>query len=286
MKETRSLINGLLVCGVAFAMVSTLAAQTAKEEVAKVIHLRGPARCQAPGGAWQELRVGSDIKAGSVIQSGIESGSYVDVEVGTGAGPFPSVGAPDFKVASTARYAVKTRRTVLHLYSNTVLGVDKMMATETGAATVTDTELDLRKGHIVGNVKKLSAGSEFRVRYPKGVAAIRGSVFDMTVDYLKETNPSGNAAGEQVHCTFAMTSGTGAVSFTQPDGTTGTEVVQTMQAWDSSNPTVTTPISSSELAAVNSILPSLYPPPAGVVRVPDPGQIEIQYVSGTAGANR
>ena len=32
-----------------------------------------------------------------------------------------------------------------------------------------------------------------------------------------------------------------------------------MQAWDSSNPTVTTPISGSELAAVNSILPSLSP---------------------------
>ena len=190
MKETRSLINGLLVCGVAFAMVSTLAAQTAKKRKLPKSSISGvPHVARFPGALARRSEWALTLSPG--VSSRVASRAvHTWMWNGHRRRSFPSVGSPDFKVASTARYAVKTRRTVLHLYSNTVLGVDKMMATETGAATVTDTELDLRKGHIIGNVKKLSAGSEFRIRYPKGVAAIRGSVFDMTVDYLKETNPA------------------------------------------------------------------------------------------------
>jgi hypothetical protein len=284
MKETRSLISSLLVCGVALAMVSTLPAQTTKEEVAKVIRVRGAARCQAPGGTWQELQIGSVIRPGSVIQSGLDGGSYLDVVLGSGTGPYPSLGSPDYrKFSPTAHYAAQTRRTVLHLFANTVLGVDKMTATETGAATVTETELDLRKGHILGNLKKPSAGSEFRVRYPKGVAGIRGGVFDMTVDYVRALNQAANVPGEQVHCTFAMSSGTGVVTYTGPDGATVTEVVQTMQVWDSGNPSVTMTIPTTELNTINSIVSTLGAPPTGVTHVVDPGQVEIQYVTGTHG---
>jgi hypothetical protein len=278
MKETRSLINSLLVCGVAFAMVSTLPAQTTKEEFAKVIRVHGAARYQAPGGSFQELRVGTVIQPGSVVQSGIEASSFVDLALGGGTGAYPSFGSSDNKRFSpTAHYSAQTKRTVLHLYANTVLGVDKMVATETGAATVTDTELDLRKGHILGSVKKLSAGSEFRIRYPKGVAGLRGSIFDMTVDYVRAINQPANAPGEQVHCTFAMTSGTGVVTFTGPDGAAVTQTVQTMQMFDSSNPSVTMTIPTTELDNINSIVSTLSAPPTGVVHLPEPGEVEIQF---------
>jgi hypothetical protein len=282
MKNTRSLISSLLVCGVAFATVSTLSAQTTKEEVVKVVRVRGAARCQAAGGTWQELRVGAVVKPGSVIQSGLEANSYVDIVVGSGAGPLPSFGSPDYrKFSPTAHYSSQTKQTVLHLFANTVLGVDKLTATETGAAIVTETELDLRKGHILGNVKKLSAGSEFRVRYPKGVAGIRGSLFDMTVESVRLLNQPANAPGEQVHCTFAMASGTGVVTFTGPDGNPVTVVVQTMQVFDSGNPTATMTIPTTELDTINSIAPTLTPPATGQVHLVDPGQVEIQYVTGT-----
>jgi hypothetical protein len=283
MKQTRSLINGLLVCGIAFAMVSTLPAQTTKEEVAKVIRIHGAARCQLPGGTWQDLRVGDIIRPGSVIQSGIEGSSYVDVMIGRGAGPLPTLGSPVYRRPGATGYAAQARRTVIHLYANTVLGVDKLVETETGAAVVTETELDLRKGHLLGNVNKLTAGSEFRVRYPKGVAGVRGQIFDMTVEYVRIVNPATNVASETVQCTFAMASGTGVVTYTQPDGTTVTEVVQAMQSWSSGNPTVTISIPSGELATINQTIPTLTAPPAGVVHLVDPGQVEIQYVTGTKG---
>jgi hypothetical protein len=130
----------------------------------------------------------------------------------------------------------------------------------------------------------MSAGSEFRIRYPKGVAGIRGSIFDMTVDYFKVVNPAApNAPGEQVHCTFAMTSGTGVVTFTGPDGTTATQVVQTMQVFDSNNPTLTVAIPPAELDTINSTLTTLSAPPTGVTHLVDPGQVEIQYVTSTHG---
>ena len=44
MKETRSLLNSLVACGVALAMVSTLAAQTVNQGSAKVVRLKGAAR--------------------------------------------------------------------------------------------------------------------------------------------------------------------------------------------------------------------------------------------------
>jgi len=283
MKETRSLMNGLLVCGVALAMVSTLAAQTTTEELVKVIRVQGAARYQAPGGTWQELRAGDVIKQGSLVQSGIEGNSYVDLAFGGGKGPYPFVGTPNYRRMSVTGFAAEAKRTMIHLFANTVLGVDKLVSTETGAAVVTETELDLRKGHILGNVKKLGAGSEFRIRYPKGVAGIRGQTFDMTVEYVRVVNPAANVPGEMVHCTFAMSAGTGVVTFTAPDGTTTTQVVQTMQAWDSNNPTVTTPISSGQLATIQGILPTLVAPPTGVTHLVDPGQVEIQYVTGTKG---
>ena len=44
MKETRSLLNSLVACGIALAMVSTLAAQTVNQGAAKVVRLKGGAR--------------------------------------------------------------------------------------------------------------------------------------------------------------------------------------------------------------------------------------------------
>jgi hypothetical protein len=41
--------------------------------------------------------------------------------------------------------------------------------------TVTDTQLDLREGRILGVVRRLTAGSRYEVKTPRGVAGIRGT---------------------------------------------------------------------------------------------------------------
>ena len=281
MKQTRSVINSLLVCGVAFAMVSTLSAQTTKEQVAKVIRVGGAARCQIPGGGWQDLRAGTVIPSGSVIQSGIDGGSYVDVVLGPGMGAAPNLGSPDYAriTAPITAYTAQTKQTVLHLYSNTVLGLDKLMASSTGASVVSETELDLRKGHVLGNVKRLSTGSEFRIRYPKGVATVNhGGIFDMSVEEVKEVKPGAAPGGELYHVSFAMSEGSGAITYTGPDGVAVTQAVQTMQVFDSNSPTMVAAIPPAELANIQNTVPRLNLPPAFVNLLPDLNEVGIEYL--------
>jgi hypothetical protein len=65
---------------------------------------------------------------------------------------------------------------------DTVLAIDKLNISDTGAGTVSDTELDLRSGKVFGNVKKLSAMSTYEIKTPTGVAGIRGTSFSLGGD--------------------------------------------------------------------------------------------------------
>ena len=85
MKETRSLLNSLVACGVALAMVSTLAAQTANQGAAKVVRLKGGARYKMGNNVWQPLKVGDIVKPGTVIQTAAKS--RVDFVLGDGSAP-------------------------------------------------------------------------------------------------------------------------------------------------------------------------------------------------------
>ena len=51
MKQTQRFIYGLVACGIALAMASTLSAQT-KDEVAKVVRISGSARSTTGGGVF------------------------------------------------------------------------------------------------------------------------------------------------------------------------------------------------------------------------------------------
>lgn len=69
---------------------------------------------------------------------------------------------------------------VIRITPETTFGVTKATATDTGAEQVTDTELYLKSGRILGNVKKLSAASKYQVKTPNGVTGIRGTEFDIS----------------------------------------------------------------------------------------------------------
>ncbi|MEW6305224.1 MAG: FecR family protein [Verrucomicrobiota bacterium] len=57
------------------------------------------------------------------------------------------------------------------------LSLDKLSIDKTGADTVVETKLEVKKGSILGDVKKLSAASKFEVKTANGVAGIRGTAF-------------------------------------------------------------------------------------------------------------
>ena len=161
MKETRGLLKSLVVCGVALAMVSTLVAQTANETVAKVVRIKGGVRYKAGNNDWMPLKGGDIVKPGTLIQTAPDS--FVDFGLGSGSTP-------------------NVEQNIVRLWGNTLLSIDKLTATQTGADEVTETQLDLKAGHIFGIVKKMSAGSKYEVKIPNGVAGIRGTVYDITAE--------------------------------------------------------------------------------------------------------
>lgn len=67
--------------------------------------------------------------------------------------------------------------------SDTVLVFDRLSYEKTGAGTVTDTQLDLREGCVLGEVNKFSSAlSKFEVKVPTGVIGIDAG--EETTSYL------------------------------------------------------------------------------------------------------
>ena len=84
MKNNRSLINGLVAGVMALAMASTLTAQTVTQVKARVVRIKGYARFTTGNNVWQNLKVGEALRAGTIIQTGLEKGSFVDLVLGDG----------------------------------------------------------------------------------------------------------------------------------------------------------------------------------------------------------
>ncbi len=208
MKETRSILNSLVACGVALAMVSTLAAQSATEGAAKVVRLKGAARYSTGNNVWTPLKVGDIIRPGTVIQTADKS--HVDIALGEGSAP-ATPSAP----SSMMSYQPAPEQNALRLWENTLLGVDKLTATRTGADVVTETQLDLKAGHITGSVKKMSAASKYEVKLPNGVAGIRGTFYDITAEGL-----------------IKVLTGSVVLAYVGPNGSVVTQVINGQQQFD------------------------------------------------------
>jgi len=168
----------LVVCGLALAMVTTVAAQTAVQSAAKVVRIKGNARFTTGNNVWQPLRVGALLRAGTVIQTASE-GSYVDLVLGNeeAAAPSAAAAAP---TSSRSYTPTAGDQNIVRVFENSTLAVDKLTTMDTGADTVSETQLDLQRGRIFGNVKKMSAASKYEVKLPNGVAGIRGTIYTLS----------------------------------------------------------------------------------------------------------
>src|SRR5258707_4031109 len=183
MKRTQRFVSGLVACAITLAMVSPLSAQTAMEGVAKVVRVKGPARYTTGNNIWQPLNPGAILKPGTIIQTGKDSGSLVDIVLGDGNGAVPSPAVFNSSTPSASlSYQPGAAQNVVRIWANTALGVDKLTSVQTGAGLVTETQLDLRSSHISGTVKKMSAASKYEVKLPNCVAGIRGTTYDITTD--------------------------------------------------------------------------------------------------------
>jgi len=118
--------------------------------------VRGTANYSTDRGSnWKDLKVGTKLRQNSIIRTA--PGGQVDLFLGDN-GP------------------------VVRVTENTTMGIDRLTVDSTGAEKVIETQLDLRSGRILGNVKHLAAASKYEVKTPQGVAGIRGTRYDISAD--------------------------------------------------------------------------------------------------------
>lgn len=184
MKQMRILATWLAAFSVALAMASNASAQSSKPRVGTVVKIKGAARMSTGNNIWRPLKVGDELRAGAVIQTA--GSSYVDLVFGeAGASAAPTKVSPAAAGAGGAGAGggrVAKPQDVIRIAADSVLAIDRLSSLNTGADKVTETQLDLRSGKILGNVAKQSAASRFEVKIPTGVAGIRGTTFSLSSD--------------------------------------------------------------------------------------------------------
>jgi hypothetical protein len=184
MRTIPSILKAVTGFALLVALATAACGQAPAEGGARVVRLKGSARYTTGNFVFQPIKVGQVLRPGTVIQTSANEGSYVDLALGDGraAVPTPLVYRPG--IVSSMSPPVTTWQTsaeqnVVRIWGDSALGIDKLTTMATGADRVTETQLDLKRGRITGNVKKLAAGSKYEVKLPNGIAGIRGTVFDI-----------------------------------------------------------------------------------------------------------
>jgi hypothetical protein len=115
----------------------------------------GTAEVTMDGKSWKPARVGMQLGEHSAVKT--DATATVDLFLGDN-GP------------------------VVRVTKDTTMGIDRLDVESTGIEKVIETQLDLRSGKILGNVKKMAAASKYEVKTPVGVAGIRGTEYSISAD--------------------------------------------------------------------------------------------------------
>jgi hypothetical protein len=187
MKNIKFLFSAAF-CGLFFAFAVTASADDMKQGVATVVTVKGEASYTLGGGdGWHPLVVGKILQAGSSIST--KPDAVVDVILGKSfpvtlatRNPDRVSLASDSAVRGMVGYQAQAEQNVVRLSGGTTLKIDTLTISDTGVDTVSDTELDLQAGRIFASVKKLSESSKYLVKFPNGIAGVRGTKFTLAAD--------------------------------------------------------------------------------------------------------
>jgi FecR protein len=235
----KKLTTGLVACALALAMVSSVTAQSVVQGKARVVRIGGHARFTTGNNVWQPLHVGDVIKPGTVVQTENKEGAFVDLVLGDGSGSLGVAssggGGASSAAVSPIAYRPSAEQNVVRIWQNSALGIDKLSSTDTGADVVTETQLDLRAGRVLGTVKKMNSASKYEIKLPNGVAGIRGTFYDITSDGV-----------------VRVTSGSVVLAYMAADGTVTTKVVVAGQQFDARTGEVT-PIPEDVMRSMDTV---------------------------------
>ena len=190
MKKFQALLFPVVAGALVSLTAPAFAQATANSGFATVVRVEGIASYSLGDDKWSPLVAGKILPEGAVISTG--HNGVVDVVLGKDidlphngwqAAPLPSfpAPAPDSPVRGMISYKPAAEQNVVRLTPGTTLGISKLTITDTGADTVSDTELDLKKGKIFCSVKKLNGPSQYLIRLPSGIAGVRGTQFSIDV---------------------------------------------------------------------------------------------------------
>ncbi len=220
---------GAVLCGAILAVAVTSSAGDTKQGYGTVVRVVGLASYTLGDGNWHPLVAGIHLTPGCQVRTG-ENG-VVDLVLGRQIDlpqsqwlpeakwrPDQVALAPDAPVRGMVTYKPAAEQNAVRLTPNTTLAIDKLNVTDTGADTVSDTELNLKQGKIYASVKKLTGASQYTVKIPNGIAGVRGTMFSITVD--------------GVVAVFESHGGGLVLSLTLPDGSTKVYLVAAGQLFD------------------------------------------------------
>jgi len=198
------------VCGLVLTFASAASAQDVKQALATVVRVQGAASYTLGGNdGWHPLVAGKILWAGATIKT--EPDALVDVVLGKQiempqAHPTPDKIslAPDAPVRGMVSYKPSVEQNVIRLSGDTTAKITTLTISDTGADTISDTELDLKNGRIFYSVKKLSSESKFFITVPNGIAGVRGSQ-----GFVSVVNGVLGACGALVHPLWISVVGSG-----------------------------------------------------------------------------
>jgi hypothetical protein len=145
-----SFTAGLVVAGLLFT-----AQANAREGQALVQSISGEVTMLANGGKWLPLQTGEMLKSGAVVKTGAKS--RADLFLGING-------------------------SMLRLAANTELKFTRLAIEQSPIEPIAQTEMELISGRVIGNVRKLPMGSSYVIKTPKGVAKVKGTVYDINAD--------------------------------------------------------------------------------------------------------
>ena len=252
------------VLALAVVLLASRAAADTIAQVVQVVQVKGQARYATDNKTWHTLKQGDILLPGVVIQTATHSTvdiQLVDRDTTTGAvQPVNKAGSASAFTppASGLIYVTdEAKFNIVRIFESSVLAVDKLIVERTSVDEVAETQLDLRAGHIMGNVKKLSAASKYEIKIPNGVAGIRGSFYEFWASGL-----------------LKMLSGSSILALVGSDGVVNTWLVNALHGFNPADSAIY-PLSQTESGPPDDMghphpPPHSGPPPYGPPFTPPP----------------
>ena len=187
MKKLQTLL-GIALSSVLMNAGLTAFAQPATPGYATVVRVQGEASYSLDGGVHKfPLVAGKFLDPGASIYTGADGivdvvlGKAIDLPQATWVPERISL-AVDSPVRGMISYKPSAEQNVVRIMFSSTLVIDKLTTPSSSSDSVSDTELDLKKGSIFASVKKLNPAAQYLVKTPTGIAGVRGTHFSIALN--------------------------------------------------------------------------------------------------------